>query len=73
MKGEERNIMIPNDQPLRKQVIERMINKLEEDTVAYDNMTKWEQNFVDSIGEQFREKGDLTNRQCEILERLYDR
>ncbi len=34
-------------------------------------LTKWEQDFVDSIWEQFEERGSLSDRQEEILERIY--
>jgi len=66
--------MIPNDQPLRKQIIDRMLNKLLLDVEhETSDFTKWEQDFLLSLGEQFERKGDLSNRQCEILERIYDK
>ena len=64
--------MIPNYQPLRKKTIERMLNYFMKDPNGKD-LTVWEQDFVDSIYEQFQDKGDLSTRQCEILERLYDK
>lgn len=66
--------MIPNDQPARKQMIERMIKYVirtsEESEGIY---TAWEIEFIESIDGQFLHKGDLTNKQCEILERIYDK
>jgi hypothetical protein len=61
--------MIPNDQPLRQQTIRRMLEAL----IDREFLTKWESDFIQSIAEQFDKKGDLSDRQCEILERLYDK
>jgi hypothetical protein len=62
--------MIPNDQPARSQMIERMLNACNNtDTV----LTKWESDFIFSIDEQFESKGTLSDKQCEILERIYDK
>lgn len=35
------------------------------------NLSKWEQDFMDSITEQFSRKGFISDRQEEILERIY--
>jgi hypothetical protein len=61
--------MIPNDQPLREQTIRTMIAILLENTKT---LTKWEEDFIDSIDEQFIKKGDLSGKQCAVLERIYD-
>jgi hypothetical protein len=34
-------------------------------------LTKWEEDFVESIGEQLDERGTLSERQADILERIY--
>jgi uncharacterized membrane-anchored protein len=34
-------------------------------------LTKWEQDFIESISEQFAERGSLSDKQEEILERIY--
>jgi len=34
-------------------------------------LTKWEAEFVDSIAGQLQERGSLSGRQIEILERIY--
>jgi hypothetical protein len=34
-------------------------------------LTKWEEGFVESVREQFLERGSLSDRQTEILERIY--
>jgi hypothetical protein len=66
--------MIPNDQPLREQTINRMINTLMDKLSLNEGMfTKWESNFIESIYEQFERKKDLSDKQCEILERIYDK
>jgi hypothetical protein len=64
--------MIPNDQPLRKQTIERMLNVLVR-RCEDDECTEWERNFIQSVNDQFDIKSDLSNKQCEIIERLYDK
>jgi uncharacterized membrane-anchored protein len=35
------------------------------------NLTKWEENFMESITEQFENSGSLSDRQEEILEKIY--
>jgi hypothetical protein len=66
--------MIPNDQPLRSQTIKRMIDYLIKNLERGSrDLTEWESDFVNSIYEQFEERGDLSSKQCEILERLYDK
>lgn len=35
------------------------------------NLTKWEQDFVDSVAEQFKARGSLSSKQIEVLERIY--
>ena len=62
--------MIPNDQPARKQMIERMIKFR---LTNNEELTQWEIDFIESIHEQFLHKGELSNKQCEILERIYDK
>ena len=37
----------------------------------YKPLTKWEQGFVDSLQEQLFSQGWLSDRQKEVLERLY--
>ena len=63
--------MIPNDQPLRKQILTRMLENL--DTLEIQELTQWEANFINSVQEQFEKKGDLSDRQCEIVEKLHDK
>ena len=38
---------------------------------ASDNLTTWETNFVESIGGRLAFGNNLTERQAEILERIY--
>jgi hypothetical protein len=64
--------MIPNDQPLRRQTIHRMLYYLVDEPEEKD-LTSWERDFIHSIFEQFQHRLDLTNKQCEILERIYDK
>jgi hypothetical protein len=34
-------------------------------------LTRWEENFLESVGETFERTASLTDRQVEILERIY--
>jgi len=34
-------------------------------------LTKWEEDFLESIADQFKESGSISDRQEEILERVY--
>jgi hypothetical protein len=45
-----------------------MLNELE---TPYKNLTKWEEDFVASINEQFTKWNKLSDRQFEILEKIY--
>lgn len=50
------------------QVIQQWLDAIRDDS---DGLTKWEQDFVDSITEQFAQRGSISERQQEILERIY--
>lgn len=39
--------------------------------IEYDNLTDWEQDFVESVSDQFEENGSLPERQLEILEKIF--
>lgn len=62
--------MIPNDPILRAQMIDYMLDACKQQLY---NLTKWEEEFILSINEQFRINNKLSDRQCEILERIYDK
>lgn len=64
--------MIPNDQPERGQMIKRMLDVLLDESCRID-LTKWESDFIFSLNDQFEKRRNLSNRQCEILERIYDK
>jgi predicted DNA binding protein len=40
-------------------------------TDKFDKLTKWEQDFVESVKEQYENKGELTERQLEFLEKIW--
>jgi len=65
--------MIPNDFEARCSMIEYMLQMLEDE----DGLTEWEENFVESVSNQFEKNKQfsktLSDRQCEILERIYDK
>lgn len=62
--------MIPNDQPARSQMIELMLSVLINPNIE---LTQWESDFITSINDQYEKKKNLSDRQCEILERIYDK
>lgn len=37
------------------------------------DFTKWEQDFLDSVAEQFEERGALSQKQTDILKGMWDR
>lgn len=51
-------------------MIERMLKACWDDS---DNLTKWECDFIESANGQFAFKENLSDRQCEILEKIYDK
>lgn len=51
-----------------KETIEYMFEALE---TPNRELTKWEEDFIVSIRRQFKEKKMLSDRQTEILERIY--
>jgi hypothetical protein len=55
-------------------MIARMLGTTKEDMIYNENKyTDWELEFIQSIFSQFEKKGDLSSRQCEILERIHDK
>lgn len=44
---------------------------LEQIRINGRNLTKWEEDFVDSVAEQFSEKRWISDKQENILERIY--
>lgn len=51
-----------------KELIDHMFTSLETPT---KDLTKWENDFINSIYDQFERKGDLSDKQFEILEKIY--
>jgi uncharacterized protein (UPF0305 family) len=62
--------MIPNDLQERQKIIDRMMRVC---TDKINELSKWETDFILSIETQYETKGNLTDRQCEILEKIYDK
>lgn len=64
--------MIPQDFDNRCKVIEYMIKGLES-----EELTDWESEFVESISLQFRDNKlknkTLSDRQCDILEKIFNK
>lgn len=40
-------------------------------TAKFEELTKWEQDFVESVKEQWEDRGELTDRQLEYLEKIW--
>lgn len=59
--------MLPSAQD-RQALIQHMLTALE---TPSKSLTKWEENFVESLTEQFERKKSLSDRQLEILDRIY--
>jgi hypothetical protein len=51
-----------------KETITVWIDKIQEEGRG---LSKWEQDFVQSVSNQFCERGSISDRQEEILERIY--
>ena len=48
--------------------IDHMLTKIQEEGRG---LNKWEEGFIESIKEQFESNGSLSEKQTEILERIY--
>ena len=48
-----------------------MLPEEEDDAPERDKLSNWENNFLDSVRSQFKEKGKLSGKQFEVLERIY--
>lgn len=62
--------MIPHDKEERQRMIQHMLDVCWGNS---DELTKWEHDFIESAHGQFAFKEDLSDRQCEILEKIYDK
>jgi len=58
--------LISRDQKLQNERVKWIISGL-----VYDDLTDWEKDFIESIKIQSDEGKALTNRQMEILEKIY--
>lgn len=54
--------------PRTREMILHMIGELQ---TPAKTLTKWEENFVSSISDQFDRRGSLSDKQFEILESIY--
>jgi hypothetical protein len=54
--------------PQKSDLIAHMLHALETPSKP---LTKWEENFIGSLAEQFESRHPLSDRQFDILERLY--
>lgn len=50
-----------------------MLTSLEDTSQLVEDLSEWEDDFVSSVRQQFENKGDLSDKQFEILERIYAR
>ena len=52
----------------KQKLIEQMLQALE---TPSKELTKWEENFLESLNEQYQTRGTLSDRQMEVLDRIY--
>ena len=52
----------------QRELVTHMLKELE---TPVRDLTKWEEDFVTSVTDQFERRGSLSDRQIEILERIY--
>ena len=52
----------------RQQLITHMLTALETPKTP---LTPWEENFLESISDQFTQRGTLSDKQFDILDRIY--
>jgi hypothetical protein len=52
----------------KQQVYEKWLSAIEKDGV---NLSTWEEEFVSSVRAQFDKRGFLSDKQAEIIERIY--
>lgn len=57
-----------NQKEEAKRKYEKMIIRITEEATR---LTKWEEDFIESIKSQLEERGSLSPKQAEILERIY--
>jgi len=57
--------LISQDQKLQNERVKWIVSGL-----IYDNLTEWEQGYVESIGGQLDQGKMLTEKQMDILERI---
>jgi hypothetical protein len=44
-----------------------------EGEMGWEKLTEWEQTFLDSVREQFEDEKILSEKQLEVLERIWDK
>ena len=62
--------MIPTELEQRRKVITYMLDKC---VTNSDDLTPWEFNFITGCSDQFEKKQNLSDAQCNVLERIYDK
>lgn len=61
--------MISKDIEVRRKIISYMLDGLLRSSIE----NEWENEFVHSVSEQFEKRQNLSDKQCEILERIYNK
>lgn len=52
----------------QRKLASHMLRELESPS---KQLTNWEQNFIESVTEQFHDRDSLTDKQLQIIERIY--
>lgn len=58
---------LPSQHHARSSIIEQMLNTLE----RVPHLSKWEEDFLASLSDQFEQTRTLSDRQFETLEHIY--
>jgi len=61
--------MAPIWKPKSKEILQSWIDAIKDE--ASDSLTDWETDFIESIENQLDARGQLSEKQEEILERIY--
>jgi len=58
---------------VRPEQVEETQEMIDDCNARYEKLSEWEENFVDSVEKQLEERGYLSDKQLQILEKLWER
>ena len=66
--------MVPKDQPQRRDMLDYMLRGINNQMLIPEGkLTEWETEFITSVIDQFQSKGDLSDKQAAIVEKIFDK